>query len=203
MKRALVIGCSERVWRDVEKAESLCSFDTYYLIKLAGTYWDGGRFVWVTLHPEFMPGYRQQRQKLRLHSNYEVVGPLKDETAPQHTKHPVDRRVSYRWPKMNSSGGSGLFGIKVALDDGHDRVVLAGMPMTYEGKHFVRRADWAQCDSFKAGWETGLPFYKDRTRSLSGGWTQQLLKAPTPEWLGVSSSTVADAMSASNSAARG
>lgn len=203
MTRALVIGCSQRVWSDVERAEDLCSFETYYLVKLAGAHWDGeDHFVWATLHPEFMPRYRAERASRGLHSRYEIVGPLAEEVG-RHAQCPVDRRVSYRWPKMTSSGSSGLFAVKVALDDGHDRVVLAGVPMSTEAGHFVRRTPWLQRDSFVHGWNSALQHIHGKVRSVSGGWTEQLLGAPTKEWLGVSPDRAAGATPATEETARG
>lgn len=210
MKRALVIGCGDRVWQDVAEAQKMCShWDGYYLVKLAGVHWKGPeRFVWVTLHPEFMKvdaiqsptwkgqaGYCRQRRELGLHDNYELVSPLKEEVG-SHTAHTMDRHITYRWPGMSSSGGSGFFGVKVAVDDGYDRIVLCGIPMTVEGKHFTRHNPWAARDSFTAPWTSHKQYYADKTRSLSGGWTEKLLGRPTPEWLGVMSDQAAAAIAA-------
>lgn len=184
MRRALVVGCGQRVWRDVEKAQDLCEFDSYYVIKLAGVHWDGGYFTWITLHPEFMASYKEERAKKGLHSYYEVVAPLHDEVG-RHGKHQCDRHITYRWPTMNASGSSGLFAVKIALDDGHDRVVLAGVPMHEGDGHFVRKQPWKARDSFMGPWTSHLHCFKEKTRSLSGGFTEQLLGKPTPEWLGV------------------
>lgn len=206
-KRALVVGCGKRVWADVEAAHDLCpKFDTYYCVKHAGIDWDGGPFVWVTLHPEFMkvpslvnpqwvgePGYCAQRKALGLHDNYTIVSPLTTEVG-AHDKHQMDRHVTYRWPGMCASGSSGFFAIKIAIDDGHDRVVLAGIPMSPEEGHyregkFRRTNTWAPRDSFLGPWTSHKEYYADKTRSLSGGWTEALLGRPTKEWLGISPST--------------
>lgn len=202
MKRALVIGCGARVWADVEEAQQMCRFDEFYICKLAGVSWDGGYFHWITLHPEFMKvprlvstgeaGYCIQRAQKGYHSNYEIVSPLIDEVG-AHRNHRMDRHVTYRWPGMSSSGSTGLFAVKIALDDGCDRVVLAGVPMT-DDKHFSRGKPWNNVGSFTNAWETALPYYKDKTRSVSGGYTERLLGRPTPEWLGVSSSNEAGAI---------
>lgn len=204
MKRALIVGCSARVWADVEAAHDLCpQFDTYYLVKFAGIRWDGGRFVWVTLHPEFMrvdklppttmegnqPGYVKQRAALGLHSDYEIVSPLTTEVG-MHGHHKMDRHTTYRWPGMSGSGSSGFFAVKVALeDDGHDVAVLAGVPMEQEAGHFTRKKPWLARDSFLIPWTSHKKYYAEKTRSLSGGWTEQELGRPTLEWLGISSGT--------------
>lgn len=185
MRRALVIGCSEDVWKHVRAAQELCTFDKFYLVKLAGVHWLGPPFTWVTLHPEFMAKYKQERAGRGLHSDYEVVAPLTTEVG-MHFRHPCDRRISYRWPGMTSSGSSGLFGVKVAFEDKCSRIVLAGIPMSTKAGHFTRKKHWEHCVSFIAGWRAAMPFIRDTVRSVSGGWTEETLGRPTEEWLGVS-----------------
>jgi hypothetical protein len=127
--QALVIGCSANVWAEVEQAMRLCEFDAVYCVKLAGVHWVGGRFTWCSLHPEFMDDYERQRSDLKLHSDYEIVAPLPGELGMHGAKGNISRRVSYRYQGMDSSASSGGYAAKVALDDGFDRVVLAGVPM--------------------------------------------------------------------------
>jgi len=150
---------------------------------MAGIHWDEGHFVWCSLHPEYMPHYQEKRRELELPDCYEIVVPLINEVGAhwQHCKI-ADRCVSYRWPGMSASGSSGLFAAKIALDDGHDRVVLAGVPMLRASKHFARGQDWLQRDSFMDGWKQAMPHIRGKVRSLSG-WTMQTLGVPTPEWL--------------------
>jgi hypothetical protein len=184
MKRALVVGSAKGVWDEVAAAQAMCAFDSYYVVKMTGIKWNQGYFHWVTLHPEFMPNYRKARELEGLLPEYEVIAPLLEEIG-RHHEHQCDRRVSYRFPGMTSSGSSGLFAVKIALDDGHDRVVCAGVPMEQAAGHFIRGGDWPQCDGFRLGWQSALPHIKHKVRSLSG-WTKELLGgAPTPEWLGL------------------
>src|SRR5215813_5163843 len=137
MKTALVVGCADCVWDEVEAAQKLATFDQFYVCKMAGIDWDEGWFHWVTLHPEYMigeRGYKQTRINKGLPNDYEIVAPLTGEVG-NHWHIEVDRRVSMRWPQINaqsSSGSSGLYAVKVALDDGCDRIVLAGVPMLGE-----------------------------------------------------------------------
>jgi hypothetical protein len=57
------------------------------------------------------------------------VAPLPGELGMHGAKGNISRRVSYRYQGMDSSASSGGYAAKVALDDGFDRVVLAGVPM--------------------------------------------------------------------------
>jgi hypothetical protein len=86
---------------------------------------------------------------------------------------------------MDCSASSGGYAAKVALDDGFDRVVLAGVPMETGASHFTRAKPWLQRDSFTIGFEKSVPFFAGRVRSISG-WTAEILGRPDPEWLGIS-----------------
>ena len=121
MTIALAVGCADSVWDEVEAAQKLATFDAYYVCKAAGVYWDQGYFHWITLHPEFMAAHKEQRAARGLPDCFEIVAPTINELG-THWQHPVDRRVSYRFPGMSASGSSGLYAVKVALDDGHDKV---------------------------------------------------------------------------------
>lgn len=182
LRRALVIGCAEGVWDDVRKARDLCAFDAIYCVKLAGVHYRGGCFTWVGLHPEFMADYKRQRSELGHHSQFETVAPPDSELGTAGKNMKVDRRVSYRYPGMNSSASSGGYGAKVALDDGFQRVVLAGIPMIKEAKHFTRGKDWLQREAFTKGFQQSVPFFAGRVKSMCG-WSQELLGAPSVEWL--------------------
>lgn len=181
MKTALVIGCAEGVWDEVKSAFGLCSFDAIYCVKLAGVHYPEKFDVWATLHPEFMDEYERERAARGFPNGYEIVAPLASEVGAHGKQGRIARRVSYRWPGMNASASSGIFGAKVALDDGTERVVLAGIPMS-EAKHFTRGKPWMQRDSFVPGFELALPFLAGRVRSMSG-MTRERLGAPSREWL--------------------
>lgn len=185
MKRALVIGCSSNVWEEVEKAQDLCLFDSVYCVKIAGIHWRGGRFTWPTLHPEFMDDYEKQRAALGYHCDYEIVAPLSGEVGMHGQKGRIARRVSYRYPGMNSSASSGGYAAKIALEDGFDRVVLAGVPMDADAGHFTRKRKWEQRDSFTRGFMDSVPHFAGRVRSMSG-WTAELFGTPDAAWLGIS-----------------
>ncbi len=196
---ALVVGCAACVWDDVKAAQSLCTFDAVYCVKLAGVHWPTQFNVWVGLHPEYMDDYEAQRAALGLPNGYEIVAHAESLSEGMHGKKGnIGRRVSYRWcchggdqnstrckacpKKLTSSASSGIFAAKVALEDGHDRVILAGIPMDREAGHFTRGKEWAQRDSFTLGFEIAVPHLLDRVKSMSG-YTRKILGAPSAEWL--------------------
>lgn len=180
MKLGLVIGCAEGNFEEARAAIALRKPDLVYCVKLAGVHWPE-RYDWfVGLHPEWMKDYFDQREKLGHPFGFKTVACLSAELGKKQGQIPVDRRCSYRWPGMNASASSGIFGAKVALED-CERVVLAGIPMT-NGNHFTRSKPWRDLGSFTSGLKQALPHLIGRVRSMSGV-TRELLGAPDAEWL--------------------
>jgi len=205
LKLALVVGGAGCVWSDVERANQLVAqarkteegkrpWDAVYCVKMAGIFWPEAFEVWATLHPEAMDDYEKQRIAKGFPAGYEIVAPLQGELGDHKDKGNVARRVSYRWPGMTGSASSGIYGAKVALEDGY-RVVLAGVPMLKEGGHFMpqsltvrtkrpRGNIWLERGSFDSGMVIAMPLLKKTNvvRSMSG-YTREILGEPTPEWL--------------------
>lgn len=158
----------------------LCDFHVVYCVKLAAVHWPG-HFEWfVGLHPEWIKDYCDQRAALGHPFGFKTVTCLSAELGKKQGEVPVDRRCSYRWPGMNASASSGIFGAKVALED-CEKVILAGVPMT-TGKHFTRGKPWGDLNSFTDGLKQAMPHLRDRVRSMSGR-TKELLGSPDPDWL--------------------
>jgi hypothetical protein len=190
MKIAAVLGSAKGWLDEYEQALAMLGrpFDAIYCVKITGIHWPGGPFIWAGLHPEFMDDYEKQRAALGYHKDYEIVAPPENEVGMHGKKGRIARRVSYRYLTMTGSAGSGGYAAKVALDDGNDKVVLCGVPMTMDAGHFTR-GQWKQqnghmtaVDSFKPGFENSLKHFRGRVVSMSG-WTRDKLGAPTPEWL--------------------
>lgn len=183
MKRALVIGCATGVWQEVERAKKLGTYDTVYVIKLAGVDYVDGPFWWVTLHPDFMVEYIALRRSFGHPDNYRVLGPLLEETAPRYRSVPIERRMTYKWDVTKLSGSSGLFAVKAALEDGHDKIVVAGVPMDDNLGHYRRpqKGNWTTAKNYRPAWEKVIPTLLGRVKSLSG-WTSDKLGCPTQEW---------------------
>lgn len=192
MSSALVVGCARCVWDDVKAAQELGNFDRIYCVKLAGVHWQTGDFTWVGLHPEAMDDYEKKRLNLGLPGGYEIVAPLSHEVGQHGKKGRVTRRVAYQWPGMSHSAGSGIYGAKVAMHDGHNKIVLAGIPMEPEAGHFIskdkniqgitRGPVWKDFPAFVSGYTFALPIMKGIVKSMSGR-TRKDLGAPTAQWL--------------------
>lgn len=186
MKLALVVGSAACIWDDVAEARALCKFDAVCCIKRVGIEWPEQFDVWAGLHPEYMADYEARRAAKGLPGGYEIVCPPDSELG-EHGKgfSRITRRVPYRWPGMNASAGSGIYGAKVMIEAGY-RVVLAGIPMDRQ-PHFLQHercgsGPWTDLDCFLAGLRDAVPHLKGRVRSMSGR-TKELLGAPDAEWL--------------------
>jgi hypothetical protein len=148
----------------------------YMAVNDIGAYWQGTLRHWLTLHPEYMPGWKTFRanHNFGLGWGVEIHG---NKFAPA---------IDHVWSIANSGGSGGLYACLVGLALGYNRVVLVGMPID-DSRHF-----------FDAPWYSGVPLggstqgdvwmqakdrqFKGRVRSMSGR-TRLWLGAPTKEWM--------------------
>lgn len=130
-----------------------------------------GPGIAVTLHPRSLETWLTERKKKGHQPPAQIWAHRRDS--------PHVTNVTQDW-----AGSSGLLGTKVALLElNYDRIILCGVPMTMEGRHFRRHAEWGASMPFRRGWEHNLHHLTERVRSCSG-WTEKLLGAPTAEWAG-------------------
>lgn len=167
-RSCLVLGGAASLWDDVEAALDLGEFDGVIATNDAGAVWKGPLTAWATLHPEKLPNWKREREA----SGY----PMEFQAWSNRSDRSIDR-VTHNW-----HGSSGLFAVKVARELGFDRIVLCGVPMNAAGAHFFDEKPWVDVKSYTAGWHKHREVIAPFVRSM-GGWTQELLGAPTPEWL--------------------
>lgn len=178
---ALVLGGASSVWADVEAALALGEFEGVVGCNDAGVSWPGVMDAWVSLHASHFRMWQERRRRLGLPPHKALIGHHHERGSPA-TDIEVDRLSVYRFPDQDRSGSSGLFALKVALEDlGFDRAVLCGIPMTAT-PHFTDTVPWSAAAEHRKGWQQALPHIKDRARSM-GGWTAELLGKPDAAWL--------------------
>lgn len=181
-KRALVVGGAACVWDDAVTALELFQPDIVVAVNEAGILWPHHLDFWVTLEAPKFFDWQQRRDASGRNTDYLAVvasdAPFVDE--PMR----VDRRMNHEWrgyDNHRNSGSSGLFAVKVALAEGATHVVLAGVPMSTTGGHFLQAGAW-DGSGYEDAW-TGVRLrIAGHVRSMSG-WTAVLLGKPTPEWL--------------------
>ncbi len=179
VKRALILGSAKTLRDDLDRALDLSEFDIVIAAKGAGFVWTGRLDAWVTLHPDRLEK-RDLKRRLK-------VGPMPDRIYAHRKDKHVSHVAEYKWSDQKTTGSSGHFALKVAIDEyGCDRCVLCGVPIEKSlGRieaigHTIDH--WSGSRAFRDGWTQSLHHYKEFTRSMSG-WTRQLLGEPTTEWL--------------------
>lgn len=116
---------------------------------------------WVTLHAEFMPGWRYFREKHLYSAGYSLT---------VHS-HKMKTGVDTSWGIENIGGSSGLFGTFIGLMLGYAQIVLAGVPMD-NTRHFFDPPWYGHDLGDRANeivWrEAQQRYFAGRVRSLSG-----------------------------------
>lgn len=177
-KTALVLGGAESVFADAERAFAMFTPAAVIAVNDMIAAWPNKITHACTLHGEKLLDWQAIRKAAKRNTDYQTVyfERLKAKPVPK-----IDHVIEYRWPHLDS-GSSGLYAVKAMLNLGFDRIVLAGVPMTQGGGHFVRHEPWDAHDRFRGAWVGAIPHIAGKVRSMSG-WTQEILGSPSPEWL--------------------
>lgn len=162
----LVLGGGRTVWDDYAKVRPWKG--EIMAVNDIGAHLHDRIRHWVTLHPEYFPGWRHYREK---HNYGDRVPPM---CHSQKSREGVD----VAWNFAAVGGTSGLFAVKVGLLLGYTEIVLAGVPMTGDGHYFdppwykTEFADRAN----EMEWKSAIRnYFNGRVTSLSG---------KTADWIG-------------------
>jgi len=175
----MIIGGASCVWEDILALEELYGGEWNGLIIVAndiGVHWPYEIDAWVSLHGPKLQQWRQLRvQQQRSNSR-----PFQTWGKDNHRAF-VDRVV-----KPWASGSSGMLAAQVAQELKCTRAVLCGVPMTPTA-HFAQTQErfapeWQQANAHWKSWPRQLGKMQGWVKSMSGR-TQELLCAPTLEWL--------------------
>lgn len=181
MRVALVLGGAGNVWDDVEAALKLGTYAGAVACNDIGAAWPGKLDAIVSLHAEKLGMWAERRRR----AGYVLPERILTHHQARSGRIPpaVTGTTEFKFPGQIETGSSGLFALKVALDDcGFDRAVLCGVPMQMMPGHFFDASPWDGANAHKLGWNQALPIIKNRARSMSG-WTAELLGSPDKEWL--------------------
>lgn len=174
MRSCLVLGSANCLWDDVNAALDLGKFDAVIAAKQAGIVWPGELYAWISLHPDWMPGYIKERAEKGYPPAREVVA--------NKLMRGIDREFDYLWPGCNRSTASGGTAVKYALEEGFERVVMCGIPMSREHGRIDGRETWDSATTYQIPFRVAMQHMGDKVRSMSG-WTREQLGPPTVEWL--------------------
>lgn len=171
---ALVIGSANTLEEDERRARELFTPDLLIACNHAARDHDGPLDHWVTMHPDLLPMWLADR---RSHGRPDPGFFWR----PRHRSDPngIECRFIENW-----GGSSGLLCVAVALELGCARVVLAGVPMLPNAKHYDSDKRWDEARAYHRAWEQRLPYMQGRVKSMSG-WTRDLLGSPEGgDWFG-------------------
>jgi hypothetical protein len=168
---AFVLGGANTLWRDLEEARELCEPDLIIATNHAGRDYPGPVDHWATFHPELMVQWVKDR----------YIAGRSEAThlwTAQHRDHP-----DLKLRKIKASGGSsGFLAIEVGLELGCTHLLLCGMPMNQNARHFDDQRRWAEASRYLPIWRAHLPKLEGRVKSF-GGDTARMLGFPDREWL--------------------
>lgn len=170
---AVVLGGAASVWEELEKATKLCDTAGMHYEILACNdmiqLWQG-EGIGCTLHPAKLLDWMNARAYNRFPNLKEVWC---------YQQHRCVTNVTPDW-----LGSVGLYGVKIALERGTQRVILCGVHMSPMSGHIVRGADkpWKAAPGFRKYWLPRIPALTPVVRSY-GGWTRATFGEPTEDWL--------------------
>ena len=177
MKRALVFGRAQGTWEEVAQAKELCNFDIVIGVGKAGCDYPHPLDHWVSFHTDLMPHWIETRER----NGYPPAGQF-------WSCNYKGRSARYKSPVPVSlvevnGGSSGFVAAIVSLEALNvDKTILAGIPMTNKAGHYDEQGDWNEAHKYQREWKEKKDLLIGRVKSMSG-WTQELLGAPTLEWL--------------------
>lgn len=183
MNNCLVLGSANCLFKDIEKALTLGEFQGVVVVNDATIYWKGEVTAAASLHSDQFPIWLRTREQKKWPMPGRVFGhAVHGRVTLLETKLVTDY-VPHMYPDQKDSGSSGLFGVKVAIDElGFDRVVCCGIPMTAEARHLNNERPWGGAANHRRGWLQAKGHISNQVRSVSG-WTMELLGKPSVKWL--------------------
>jgi hypothetical protein len=163
----IVLGSAACIWEDYYKARKIFPGADLMTINLTACFWfqklcDKAIYIhhWASLDPAFF----------ELRDAY-LLGETWTHCI---TKTP---RVDHRW-NVKADGSSGLFGVRVGLGLGYQKIILAGIPMTPMPHLYdfpETRLDWPDQSHVRDSWLWSVENeFQGRVKSCSG-WSRELL----------------------------
>ena len=169
MTVALILGGAACVWADALAALRLFKPDIVIATNDMIPRWPAHIDCAVTLHPNNLPGWLDDRAARGLGAPGEVWS---------YRLAPRVQRITTDW-----KGSSGLLGIKVALVERRTTgAVVAGVPLDRSPHVTGDGKPWGDAYAFMPGWADHKRDIKERARSMSG-WTRTYIGEPDADWL--------------------
>ena len=193
-KKLVLVGASERWEKDVAYARSFPGFKNAPLgvVNGMGVVIEEPIELWASIHGDKLLDWVEQRSHKNLNIPEGNIYGNFDHALNMVALNKIPPYINvYNQP--NGGGSSGLFTLKIALELGYNRVILCGMPIAgqqriqYEGNPeelITAEPSTLGYGVYETGWMRAMKLYnlKEMVRSVSGGYTQELLGRPTKSW---------------------
>lgn len=176
MGLALVIGGGNCVWSDLRSFFAIASPDVVITVNDVTAYYPGHVDAVVTLHPAFLSSKNWISE--RVEKGYNMPSRI---FAQGKKNYVTDVIAKYNWPECDDTGSSGMFAVRVAMEEYNCNVVCCGIPMQAEECHFFDKNKWGEFERYWKQWPKAFDRMNGRVKSMSGN-TAELLGVPTKEW---------------------
>jgi hypothetical protein len=170
---AIVLGGATSVWSELAAARQLAPEHIVIGTNHAARDFDGPLHSFVSMHAEILGKWIAERRAKGFSDALNLW-------SAEHRGGGADIHNLKRI--RNVGGSSGLLAVRVAIEIGADKIILCGVPMCQNGRHYDRSMKWQEAAQYLPAWHTQLPRLKDKVRSFSGE-TFKMFGAPTREWL--------------------
>jgi len=176
---ALIVGRAKAVWDDLTVAYSMRPENCRYVtiaVNVVGCHLPVVDH-WVSFHPELMVHWIAERRNNDYADGYQLW-------TSSRGRHMTEWEKKMKIRMVDCEGGSsGMIGLKVALEIGAPKMLLAGIPMVNEAGRYDVSTEWDEAEMHLKAWQKLDASISNRIRSLSGK-TMELFGYPTKEWLG-------------------
>lgn len=171
----LIVGSAPCVFEDIDKFKELGIEHDTICINASPEAWGRECEHWCAVDVGPMYSYG----KLIKERYPEVI-----RHAPNISPEKYDRFFDVFWDGIGTDGGtSGKFAVDIAIELGYEKIIIVGVPLSEDGKHFNDQPDSKWQDGVWAAWANFASSRNaERVKSYSG-FTRKILGEPHEEWL--------------------
>lgn len=170
---AIVLGSGNCADADYAAARALAPDAMIVACNHAARDYPGQVDHWASMHPDLFVKWTAERAA-------QGFPPAKQYWYPRHRA--VHCKIAGAKPIEIWGGSSGLLCTQIALAQGADKVILAGVPLNQNFCHKGDTKKWTEARQYRSAWERRMPMLLGKVRSFSG-WTAQMLGVPNQEWI--------------------
>jgi len=170
---AVVLGSGRSLWADLRAIQAITPTLTYFAVNYAVLFSPRADHA-VSHHPDELPHLLALRAR----------GIARGTDVPVTHSSGAGPGIDHAWPQFRGgrSGSSALLATQIALELGHEAVIVAGVPLDANGYVWGDPFPGAPiCDfaRFRQGWQDARASFAGRVTAVSG-YLADLLGRPAP-----------------------